>query len=100
MVDPKKKKKQKEGTKVVGFNSEEEEDPNFDEFVANYEKDKKDNEDQIKTEIKLHEMEKGVLELEISNLVALKDRESPKSNSSRSSKIGTRGRRSVSVKKK
>ena len=64
VVDPKKKKKQKEGTKIVGFNTEEE-DPNFDEFVANFQKDKKDSEDQIKTEIKLHEMEKGNLELEI-----------------------------------
>ena len=39
-----------------------EEDPNFDEYLANFEKQKKDAESDKMTELKLHEMEKHSLE--------------------------------------
>ena len=72
---------------IIGFD-EEEEDPNFDEFLADYEKKKKETENEAMTEHKLHELEKANLELEIKTLIKIKDTQSPEnSQSSKSSRM-------------
>ena len=58
-----KKKKATGSTKekikpTIGGFEDEDEDPNFDEFLADFEKKKKDKEDNEMTELKLHELEK------------------------------------------
>ena len=50
---------------------------NFDEFVADFEKKKKEAEDNDLTEYKLHELEKKELEDEIKNLIKERDSNSP-----------------------
>ena len=66
---------------------EEEEDASqFDEFIADYEKKKKEAEDNVMTEIKLHELEKKELEEDIRNLMRERDSNSPQ-NSSKSSSL-------------
>ena len=88
------KKKQsmakKKGT-IIGFD-EEEDDENFDEFLADFEKKKKEKEDNEMTDLKIHEMEKSNLEVEIKTLIKQKDTQSPDSSQhSRSSSM--RGRK-------
>ena len=53
---------------VIGFD-EEEEDPNFDEFLADFEKKKKQLEDSQFTDIKMHEMEKTSLQENIKSMM-------------------------------
>ena len=50
----------KKGT-IIGFDDEED-DPNFDEFLADFEKKKKESDENAMTEHKLHELEKTNLE--------------------------------------
>ena len=64
---------------IPGFD-EEEEDPNFDEFLADFEKKKKEKETNEMTELKLHEMEKTNLEHEIKQLIKQRDTNSPDSS--------------------
>ena len=47
---------------IKGFDDEDEDDPNFDEFLADFEKNKKHVDEAQMTEIKLHELEKTNLE--------------------------------------
>ena len=64
---------------IPGFD-EEEEDPNFDEFLADFEKKKKEKENNEMTELKLHEMEKTNLEQEIKQLIKQRDTNPPDSS--------------------
>ena len=76
----------KKGT-LIGFDDDED-DQNFDDFLADYEKKKKETDDNIMTEHKLHELEKANLEIEIKNLIKIKDSQSPEnSQSSKSSRM-------------
>ena len=59
---------------------------NFDEFVADFEKKKKEAEDNDLTEYKLHELEKKELEDEIKTLIKERDSNSP-NNSSKGSSV-------------
>ena len=63
---------QKKKGMILGFD-EEEEDQNFDEFLADYEKKKKETDDAAMTEQKLHELEKANLENEIKTLIKIRD---------------------------
>jgi len=69
----KKKKAGSMAKKGAVIDDEEDEDPNFDEFLADFEKKKKEKEDSEMTEHKLHEMEKANLEQEIKAMIKVKD---------------------------
>ena len=66
----------KKGAALGGLEDDEAEDSNFDQFLTDYEKQKKEQEDSQMTEIKLHELEKTKLENEIKALIKQKDTDS------------------------